>query len=143
MCAMSIGEFAKAVGVSVETIRFYERRGLLAPERRKANGYRVFGPDAVRRMRLIRTAKAFTFTLRELKENAGTLGRVTECNAALRDAAHTKLGELDREIARLQKVRRSLNATLRRCGRTKRCPCFTQLDRMCAGSAKNDSLVAE
>jgi hypothetical protein len=53
MCEMSISQFAKEVGVSVETIRFYERRGLVQPASRKANGYRVYGPDEVRRVRLI------------------------------------------------------------------------------------------
>jgi DNA-binding transcriptional MerR regulator len=135
MCEMSISQFAKEVGVSVETIRFYERRGLVQPASRKANGYRVYGPDELRRVRLILAGKAFTFTLRELEMNAASLGPTTStnaaskngasCNAALRKAARAKLNELDREIARLRQVRSALKTTLRRCSTTKNCPCFT------------------
>jgi DNA-binding transcriptional MerR regulator len=145
MCEMSISQFAKEVGVSVETIRFYERRGLDQPASRKANGYRVYGPDEVRRVRLIRAGKAFTFTLRELEMNAASLGptasfNAASCNAALRKTAQAKVNELDREIGRLQQVRSALKTALRRCSASKRCPCFTELATKPALDSKNKAL---
>jgi len=138
MGVMSISQFAKEIGVSVETIRFYERRGLIKPASRKANGYRVYGPDELRRVRRIRAAKAFTFTLRELEQNA-SLVSTTSCNAALRKAVHSKLQELDGEIARLQKVRSVLKAALRRCATTQNCPCLDELASSSVFDAKHNA----
>ena len=64
---MRIGALAQAAGISVDTVRYYERRGLLAAPRRAANGYREYGPEALPRLRLIRAAAAVGFSLVELQ----------------------------------------------------------------------------
>jgi DNA-binding transcriptional MerR regulator len=109
-----IGQLAQQTGVGIETLRFYERRGLLRPAARLANGYRMYGPDELRRVILIRTAQSLGFTLREIKEVAtaddGRLG----C-ARLQSAVDAKLAELDRRIASLRQTRRRLKAFRRGC----------------------------
>lgn len=64
---MRIGELADRVGVPTQTVRFYERRGLLPAPRRQPNGYRAYGEDAAGRLRFIRTAQAAGLTLAEIK----------------------------------------------------------------------------
>lgn len=63
---LTIGQLAEAAGVHLETVRYYERRGLLPEPPRSAAGYRVYRQDAVERLRLIGRAKALGFTLREV-----------------------------------------------------------------------------
>lgn len=65
---MLIGTLAEAAGVGVETVRFYEREGLIPEPPRSASGYRLYDVDAVRRLRFIRSAKDLGFTLAETKE---------------------------------------------------------------------------
>lgn len=65
---MKIGEVATAAGVSVDTIRFYEQRGLLPPARRRPSGYRDYSPDVVDRLRLARSLQAVGLTLDEIIE---------------------------------------------------------------------------
>ena len=63
---LTIGQLARAAEVGVETIRYYEKRGLLAEPRRAPSGYRRYSPDALRRVQFIRRAKELGFTLREI-----------------------------------------------------------------------------
>ena len=81
---MTIGALAEASGVSVDTIRFYERRGLLPPPPRTAGGFRDYGPEAAGRLATIARAKALGFTLAE----AATLLRLREAPEA--DAAEVR-----------------------------------------------------
>jgi MerR family mercuric resistance operon transcriptional regulator len=63
---VKIGELAKQVRVNVQTVRFYERRGLLPEPTRKESGYRIYGPDDLHRLRFIRHAKTLGFSLGEI-----------------------------------------------------------------------------
>lgn len=63
---MKIGELAKRVGVNIQTVRFYERRGLLPKPTRKESGYRIYGPKDLHRLRFIRHAKTLGFSLKEI-----------------------------------------------------------------------------
>ena len=65
---LTIGQLAKTASVNVQTIRYYERRNLFQRTDRKASGYRVYGDDALRRLRFIKNAQALGFTLREVKD---------------------------------------------------------------------------
>lgn len=65
---MTIGQVAKAAGVGVETVRFYERVGLIPDPPRRPSGYREYPPDAVHRIEFIKRAKALGFTLAEIGE---------------------------------------------------------------------------
>jgi DNA-binding transcriptional MerR regulator len=65
---MRIGELAKATGLTVQTIRYYEARGLLPPHRRTEGGYRIFGPEDVERLRFIKRAQRLGLSLEEIRE---------------------------------------------------------------------------
>ena len=65
---MKIGEFAHDAGVNVQTVRYYERRGLLPEPDRRPSGYREYGPDALDRLHFIKRAQELGFTLTEIRE---------------------------------------------------------------------------
>src|SRR5207247_2671094 len=98
MDTLSIGQVARLAGVGVETVRFYEREGLLEEPPRRESGYRQYGEDVVARLRFIRRAKELGFTLKEI---AGLLAlRVdpdTTC-ADVRQRARTKIADVEAKI---------------------------------------------
>lgn len=109
---LRIGEVSRESGVSVETLRFYERRGLLGRPSRSGANYRVFDADVLERLAFIKRAQAVGFTLDEiteiLSESAG--GR-SPCRH-VRQMARRKLEELDRRLAELRRYRSELARTL-------------------------------
>jgi MerR family transcriptional regulator, copper efflux regulator len=109
---LTIGELAATAGVGIETVRFYERKGLLAEPRRSAAGYRQYDDDAVRRLGWIRRAKALGFTLAEIAE---LLASGVDSPADIATAATTKLIDLDAEIDRLDGVRDRLRTLVDLC----------------------------
>ena len=113
---MTIGRVANAAGVSIDTIRFYERRGLLAKPGRSFSGYRNYSDDVLDRLRFIGDAKRLGFSLKEIKELL-SLGvkSTTECGPVTRKA-ETKLAAMNKEIARLQRLRLTLRKMVETCG---------------------------
>lgn len=97
MESFTIGGLAKAAGVSVETVRYYERRGLLEQPARSV-GYRRYSPADVERLAFVRRAKTFGFTLSEVTELLARPGG----SGDVLDAARAKRGEVEDEIRRLQ-----------------------------------------
>ncbi len=97
---MQIGEIAAATGISRDTLRFYEKRGLLTA-RRGGNGYRDYPPDAVDWLRYIRTAQQLGFTLKEIEADLPLLAAPQASAARLREALQAKLADIDRRIAGL------------------------------------------
>lgn len=111
---MTIGELAKAAGLSPKTIRFYEEKKILPPARRSASGYRVYGPEDLRILQLVRRARSLGFTLAETKQLVGLAGH-ERCDSFRGRAAQlmlSKLAEVDEAIRRLSAVRRDLELTL-------------------------------
>ena len=108
-----IGEVASRSGVSVDTVRFYERRQLLPVAPRKASGYRIFTIAAIERVRFIKLAQELGFTLDEI----GILLSVNGDNECVRvhDLLVTKLGELDARMASMQYFRKLLTNYLAKC----------------------------
>ena len=108
---MRIGELAEAVGLSRDTLRYYEKRGLLRA-RRGGNGYRDYPAEAADWLRYIRTAQALGFTLQEIEADLPLLvapdGDSAAVAAALRSALQAKLDEIDRRIDGLQALRGAL-----------------------------------
>ena len=115
---MQIGELSAATGLSRDTLRFYEKRGLLA-ERRGGNGYRDYPPEAVEWLRYVRTAQALGFTLAEIETGLPLLAAPDAAAAPLRDALARKLADIDARIAGLAALRaelaRRLEAPLADC----------------------------
>src|SRR6202158_3923287 len=104
---MTIGLVANAARVSVDTIRFYERHGLIARARRNLSGYRIYADDVLGRLRFIADAKALGFSLRKIKELVSLGVKSTaECGPVTRKA-QAKLAGMNDEIRRLQRLRRT------------------------------------
>jgi len=102
---MQIGELAEATGISRDTLRYYEKRGLLQA-RRGSNGYRDYPAEAADWLRYIRTAQALGFTLQEIEADLPLLAApAADSAAALRAALQSKLAEIDRRIDGLQALR--------------------------------------
>lgn len=125
---LTIGAVAKSCGVNVETVRYYQRRGLLEAPRRPAGGVRRYGEDTVRRLRFIRRAQALGFTLGQIAELL-RLERTPDCNRA-RKLAAAKLADVELRLADLARMRQTLAALVRACaaGRDPRsCPIVESL----------------
>jgi len=108
--SLTIGQVAKSAGVGVETIRFYERRGLIPEPPRRPSGYREYSEEAVTRIRFIRRAKELGFSLTETVELL-ELGCDPEGNrAAMQAATDSKIADVERKIRSLK----ALHGILRR-----------------------------
>lgn len=121
MPAMRISDLAKAGGVGVETVRFYQRKGLLAAPSGDAHAGRHYGDDDARRLRFVRKAQAAGFTLTQIAELID-LDR-SDDRARAREMARDRIAALDAEIARLEDARRSLAKLARDCAHGKAGPC--------------------
>ncbi|WP_343730798.1 MerR family transcriptional regulator [Duganella sp.] len=104
---MQIGEIAGATGLSRDTLRFYEKRGLLRA-RRSANGYRDYPPEAVDWLRYIRLAQTLGFTLSEIEADLPLLAEPGASAPQLRAAMERKLTDIDQRISGLQQLRSEL-----------------------------------
>jgi DNA-binding transcriptional MerR regulator len=113
MTGMTIGKLAAAEGVSVETIRFYQRRGLLPQPERRGSGYREYSEADRWRLVFIRRARQFGFTLGEIAELLGSAqAQSTEEIAA---AAQAKLTAIDEQVRELMQQRCRLRQLVRVC----------------------------
>jgi MerR family transcriptional regulator, mercuric resistance operon regulatory protein len=121
--ALRSGQLAKAAGVNVQTLRYYERRGLLPDPRRTLGGHREYGPEAVTVLRVIRGLARLGFTLDEISELI-EVGSHHGPRPGLGAAAAAKLGEVDAKIAHLQQVRATLADVLTAgCSDLAECTC--------------------
>ena len=113
--ALTIGQVAKAAQVNVETIRYYEREGLIPPPPRTSAGYRQYTEDAVRRVRFMKRAQRLGFTLDEV----GTLLRLrvrhgSACSEVVAEA-NKAMDRIDAKIAELTRMRRALGSLAEGC----------------------------
>jgi DNA-binding transcriptional MerR regulator len=106
------GELARAAGVSTDTLRHYERKGVLGAPRRSANGYREYPPGALERVLLVRRALAFGFTLDELARVLQTRERGGAPCREVRALAACKLEEVESRLRELRALRGELRAIL-------------------------------
>ena len=106
------GEIARRTGVSADTLRHYERRGLLAKPRRRPNGYRAYPPAAVDRVLLIQRALGLGFTLDELARFVRDRDGGRPPCRSVRDLATRKLREVDRRLDELSEFRKELKRVL-------------------------------
>lgn len=128
---LAIGKVARRGGVSVETVRFYERQGLIDEPPRKESGYRQYPEDVVDRIRFARRARELGFSLREIKEllllrfdpNAGC--------ADVKRRAEVKIADIMQRIKTLQRMKRALMKLSAACsgrGSVAECPVLQALD---------------
>ncbi|MGH9959442.1 MAG: MerR family transcriptional regulator [Pyrinomonadaceae bacterium] len=111
---LQIGEVAAQSGVSIDAVRYYERRRLLPRAQRSGGGFRLFRPEAVERIRFIKQAQDFGFSLQEISALLTTGGGDSECRN-VRDVLRTKLMEIDGRLKSMRNFRRLLADGLAEC----------------------------
>src|SRR5207245_243653 len=103
-----IGELAKRTALSIDAIRFYERRKLLPPASRSAGRFRLYTPDAIERLRFVRRMQALGFSLQEIKELMGVRADRAHACSAVREFLKTNLAEVAVRIRELQQLESEL-----------------------------------
>lgn len=129
---MRIGEVATRAGVHIETLRYYERRGLLPAPAREASGYRRYPDDSVQIVRFIKRAQQLGFTLDDIEELLRlAVGGPASCRE-VRALARAKIADMEQRIETLEAMRRSLVALVDTCHRRavdRECPLIEQIGR--------------
>ncbi len=129
--ALTIGKLAKAVGVNIQTVRYYERRRLLSPMARRPSGYRLYGEDALRRLRFVKNAQTLGFTLHEIAELLNLrVSSVARCGVVQRKA-QAKLGQVEAKVRDLRALAQALQGLIQTCRAgqpTDRCPILKSLE---------------
>jgi MerR family copper efflux transcriptional regulator len=131
MVGMTIGQLARAVQVNVQTVRFYERRGLVMPILRKTSGYRIYSEEAVRRLRFIRNAQQLGFTLKEIAALLDLrVSSAARCGT-VQVKALAKLEQVQHKVHQLQSLARVLRELVQSCRAgetTEHCPILNSLE---------------
>lgn len=129
---MKIGQLAAQAGAGIDTVRFYERQGLLPPPRRQPSGYRHYDLEDVARLRFIRRAKGLGFTLVEIRELLALSGRREDDMAGLKEAAVEKLADVEAKLAELTRIKDGLQTLVASCpgqGPLDHCPILAALSK--------------
>jgi len=108
---MTIGKLASEVGISVETIRFYQRQGLVSKPEKPLNGFRQYHFDTIERLKFIINAKSLGFTLNEIR----TLDNLSSGCQLFHDLANTKLESIKNEISHLHSIEKNIKALIDSC----------------------------
>ncbi|HZP94631.1 MAG TPA: MerR family DNA-binding protein [Burkholderiales bacterium] len=127
----TIGKLAARCGMSVQAIRYYERRGLLPTPARAASGYRLYSEPVARRLHFIHRAQALGFSLEEVKELLALSVRPGTTCADIRRRASDKIDSIDRKVTDLRRIRDVLAKLATSCraqGPTSECPILEALD---------------
>jgi Hg(II)-responsive transcriptional regulator len=133
---MWISEAAQQAGVNVQTIRYYERRGLLPAPRRRSSGYRELPFDTVRRIRFIKRAQDLGFSLEEIGELLQLRSETGRNRKRIRAVAEQRLEQIDRKISELSAMQQALRTLVAHChsGADLDCPIIEALEHAEAGS---------
>jgi len=129
MQSLTIGHLAKETGVNLETVRYYERRGLLPKPPRSASGYRLFPAEAARRLRFIRRAQELGFSLREIRELLALRVSPRAKSTEIRARAEAKIADIEAKITTLESTLHKLTKSCAGCGSTTVCPILESLDK--------------
>jgi MerR family copper efflux transcriptional regulator len=129
---LSIGQVAQRAGMGIETVRFYEREGLLnRPARSPSSGYRLYEEEVIARLLFIMRAKELGFTLSEIKELLSLRVDPGTCCEDVKARAEVKIADIEEKIRTLQRMRKALLRLTRECGATgggADCPILEALD---------------
>ncbi len=116
MTALTIGKAAAKAGVGVETIRFYERRGLIEqPPKPEDSGFRVYSAETVQRIWFIRQAQKLGFSLHEIQDLLSLRTDPAADSGDVRERATTKLAQVNRKITELERMRAALKTLIAAC----------------------------
>ncbi len=127
---LSIGAAARAAGVGIDTIRYYEREGLLPEPRRRPSGYRDYDDDAVAQLRFIRRAKTLGFRLDTVRELLALSGDRARGVAGVKQRAQERLHEVEHRLCELERMRAGLQELIDACpghGALEHCPILQAL----------------
>lgn len=124
---MRIGQLSRRSGFTIDAIRFYERRGLLAAPRRSPGGFRLYDPEEVETLVFVRQMQGLGFSLQEIHELICLRSGQAEACAAVRDHLRQKLSQVQFKIRKLHELQRELRVALSKCNRqarrhSARCP---------------------
>ncbi len=124
------GEVAARAGVNIQTLRYYERRGLLKEPPRRPSGFRKYPEEAVRVVRFIKHAQQLGFTLREVHELLRLRDDRDRTCSQVQRAAELKIADIDSKVNGLKAVRSALEVLVQTCRnkRARRCPLIEALD---------------
>lgn len=131
MSGLTIGKLAQAADVGIETIRFYEREGLIQPAARSRSGYRQYSEDAVARLKFIKRAKWLGFTLKEIQTLLELRHNPRARRSALKARTLTKIADIESRIEELQRMKAALLPLVESCdgeGTLEGCPILTALE---------------
>lgn len=112
---LTVGRVARLAAVSADTVRFYEKEGLLAPARKSAAGYRLYGPDTVRRLRFVKHAQDCGFSLAEVRELLTLRGADGACCTDVKSVALRKKLVIESRIRTLQAMSAALSELIAHC----------------------------
>ena len=137
---LTIGKVAKQAGVGIETLRFYERKGLIQEPARLDSGYRQYEPDMPKRIRFIKRAQDLGFTLKEVKELLGLRINPKAPCITVKGRAEAKIEEIELKVRDLNRMKRSLKKLAAVCsgkGSTSACPILDSFEDEVSHVAKN------
>lgn len=129
---LSIGQVADAADVNVQTLRYYERVGLVPVAKRSSAGYRLYTDETVRMVAFVKRAQELGFTLKEIKELLKLRTAGVQKREAVRSAAEAKVADIDSRIADLTAIRAALASLLKSCscqGTKLACPILEALEK--------------
>ena len=131
METIKIGRLAELSGVSIDTVRYYEREGLLPQPARRPSGYREYGHDDVERLRFVRRAKELGFSLTEIAELLSLTDDRHADMQGVKRKAEERLEQVEAKIKELRRVKRGLTELIAACpghGELDRCPIVAALN---------------
>ena len=131
MNGLTIGKVAKSAGLGIETVRFYEREGLIKPLARTASNYRLYADDGITRLRFIKRAKTLGFTLNEIKELLFLRTNPDATKEDVKEQIGEKVDDIKRRIRELKKIQKTLESLDSCCdghGSADECPILAALE---------------
>lgn len=112
---LTVGKLAKSIGINIETVRYYERMGLLPVPERLASGYRVYNEQAVKRLRFVSRAKSLGFSLEEIKELLALYSNPSTDCEAICEQARMKCADIEKRITDLKRIHKALKQLEQTC----------------------------
>ena len=127
---MNIGQLSRRTGVPIDTVRYYERQGLLPPPERRASGYRQYGQPDIARLRFIRRAKELGFSLQDIHDLLRLSSQADADRSEVRALAQQRLTDIERKLRELEAMRATLAHLVGQCsgqGSLEGCPIIDTL----------------
>ncbi len=131
MTTLKVGQLAKEAGVNIQTIHYYERRGLIPEPPRRPSGYRDYSPDFVARIRFIKKAQELGFSLAEIAELLDLRIESADKCGEVKERVEAKVAAIEEKIQSLQQMKHALAELVTLCDRrepSSECPILEALD---------------